>query len=133
MRVMLDSNILISALLFPSGRVDTLFRELVLNHTIVISSYVVDEVREVIRRKFPQKEKVIEKFFASISYEYVHTPRQMYIDEFVVRDFKDYPVVYSALHEEVDVLLSGDKDLSGLCVENMEILTPSQFLEKYSV
>lgn len=57
----------------------------------------------------------------------------MYIDEFVVRDFKDYPVVYSALHEEVDVLLSGDKDLSGQCVENMEILTPSQFLEKYSV
>ena len=48
MRVMLDSNILISALLFPLGRVDTLFRELVLNHTIVISSYVVDEVHEVI-------------------------------------------------------------------------------------
>lgn len=132
MRVMLDTNILISVLLFPSEKVDTLFRELVLNHTIVISSYVVDEIHEVIRRKFPQKEKVIEKLFASISYEYVYTPRQMYIDEFIVRDFKDYPVIYSAIHEEVEVLLSGDKDLSGLSVGNLEVLTPSQFIEKYS-
>lgn len=132
MRVMLDTNILISALLFPSKSINTLFEELVLNHTIVLSSYVIDEFYDVMKRKFPHKLDAVERFINSISYELVHTPKQMYIQEMEVRDIKDYPVVYTAMLEDMDVLLSGDKDLTVLRVKGIEILTPTQFLEKYS-
>lgn len=132
MRVMLDTNILISALLFPSGKVERLFKELVLNHTIVISSYVLDEFWEVMYRKFPHKKNVVEKFLEDISFEFVHTPQKIHIDKLELRDYKDYPVIFSAIIEKVDVLLSGDKDLAGVKIGKTEIMTPAQFVEKYS-
>jgi putative PIN family toxin of toxin-antitoxin system len=132
MRVMLDTNILISALLFPSTHVDALFEELVLNHTIVLSSYVIDELYDVMKRKFPHKMQAIDRFMSSIRYEFVDTPRQMYIQGIEVRDYKDYPVIYTAILAKVDVLLSGDKDLTVLAVQKIPILTPTRFLEEYS-
>jgi len=38
---------------------------------------------------------------------------------------------YTAIKEDVDVLITGDKDFSKIDVERPEILTPAQFLEKY--
>lgn len=61
MRVMLDTNILISALLFPSERMTKLFQNIVINHTMVLSSYVIDELHMVVERKFPNKVYVVEK------------------------------------------------------------------------
>ncbi len=55
MRVMLDTNVIISALLFPSERMNRLFETIVIEHTMVISSYVIDELHAVVERKFPQK------------------------------------------------------------------------------
>ena len=34
--------------------------------------------------------------------------------------------------EDVDVLVTGDKDFSDVEIEKPEILTPAQFLKKYS-
>ena len=44
---------------------------------------------------------------------------------------KDYPVLYTAIHEDVDILISGDKDFAEIYLERPEILTPAQFMEKY--
>lgn len=40
---------------------------------------------------------------------------------------KDYPVLYTAIREDLDVQFSGDKDFSDVNVERPEILTPAQF------
>lgn len=60
MRVMIDTNILISAIVFQN--MDRLVEKLQ-KHTLVISSYILDEAREVIRRKFPEYETSMEIFF----------------------------------------------------------------------
>lgn len=44
---------------------------------------------------------------------------------------KDYPVLYTAIREDVDVSITGDKDFSDVDVERPEILTPAQFLDRY--
>ena len=46
------------------------------------------------------------------------------------RDPADYPVLYSAIVEDVDVLISGDKDFAEVKVGKPEIVTPSEFMEK---
>ena len=68
MRVMLDTNVIISALLFPSERMNRLFETIVIEHTMVISSYVIDELHTVVERKFPQKVVAVEKLLAKIQY-----------------------------------------------------------------
>jgi predicted nucleic acid-binding protein len=49
-----------------------------------------------------------------------------------ILDKKDLPVLISAITEDVDILITGDKDFSEVEIEKPEILTPAQFLEKYS-
>jgi predicted nucleic acid-binding protein len=43
----------------------------------------------------------------------------------------DLPILATAIIEDVDILLTGDKDFEGLGLDRPEIVTPSQFLEKY--
>ncbi len=50
---------------------------------------------------------------------------------FEIRDVNDYPVLYTAIIENVDIFITGDKDFLGIGVEIPEIMTPADFMEKY--
>lgn len=100
-------------------------------HQMVLCSFVVDELKAVITRKFPQKIKVIDRLLVQMSYDFVYTPEEMETGLFQIRDTKDYPVLYTAIIEDVDILITGDKDFSDIEIEKPEILTPSEFIEKY--
>lgn len=133
MKIMIDTNILISAILFPSQNMNKLINTIADNHTIVLASYIIDELKEVINRKFPQKYKYLDSFLMELPYEFAYTPDIIDITKYpYIRDKKDLPVLVSAIIEEVDILITGDKDFSELDIEKPEILTPKEFLEKYS-
>lgn len=131
MRVMLDTNVLLSALLFPSKQMDRILTEVSMYHTLVLASVVIYELHEVIRRKFPAKEGVIDSLLAKMSYELVYTPHNIAPDRFLIRDKKDYPILYTAIVEGIDIFVTGDKDFMDLQIEKPEIITPSKFAEKY--
>ena len=127
---MLDTNILISMFVFKSmgSLIDTITKK----HTIVICSYVIEELHEVISRKFPSKNKDLESFLLKLPFELVYTPQMVDVnDMFVIRDADDEKVLYSAIIADVDILLTGDKDFSDVDIERPEIFTPHEFLEKY--
>ena len=46
MRIMLDTNVLISALLFPGTRMDTMMNNIFMEHKLVLSSYVCRRIEE---------------------------------------------------------------------------------------
>lgn len=129
MRVMLDTNILLSAMLFPGERMNALVHKASVENHLVISSYVLDELFDVIRRKFPRQEGIADKFLQRIPYELVYTPKHPEPGLFTIRDPDDYAVLYSAIMEGVDVFVTGDKDFSEVVLERPEIMTPAQFLE----
>lgn len=131
MRIMLDTNVLISMLLFPSNRLNQMVAFIWEEHQMVLCSFVVDELKAVITRKFPQKIKVIDRLLVQMSYDFVYTPEEMETGLFQIRNTKDYPVLYTAIIEDVDILITGDKDFSDIEIEKPEILTPSEFIEKY--
>ena len=131
MRVMLDTNILISALLFPSERMNLLISKIIAEHRLVLSSYVVDELLEVIARKFSRKIRTVELLLHRLPYEFVSTPEEPERGLFEIRDEDDYPVLYSAVTADVDVLVTGDRDFENLGLQRPEILTPAIFLTKY--
>ena len=127
---MLDTNVLISMMVFKSF--NAVIDKITQKHSIVLCSYVIDELHEVIERKFPNKQKDIEKFLMKLPFELVYTPKMIEEhDLFKIRDVDDEKVLYSAIIADVDILLTGDKDFSDIEIEKPEILTPSAFLEKY--
>ena len=46
---------------------------------------------------------------------------------------KDYPVIYTAIVEAVDILITGDRDFENLDIERPEIMTPNVFLERFGI
>jgi putative PIN family toxin of toxin-antitoxin system len=132
MRVMVDANILVSSILLESKRMDELFGCIFKQHTLVISSYTVEEVFETARRKFPDRVAIIDRILEKMPYEFVSTPQGMDMDLFEIRDPDDYPVLYTAIKENVDILVTGDKDLLSTNIEMPEIMLASEFIERYA-
>ena len=66
-----------------------------------------------------------------MSHELVYTPKEMEPGLFEIRDEKDYPVLYTAITEDVDILITGDKDFSEIEIERPDILTPTEFIAQY--
>lgn len=128
---MLDTNVLISLLLFPNPRMNAMMDRIFREYELVISSFVVSELKDVVQRKFPARGKAVDKLLLKMSYDLVYTPEEMDETLFSIRDAKDYPVLYTAIIEDVDILITGDKDFAGIEIEKPEILTPADFMAKY--
>jgi predicted nucleic acid-binding protein len=85
----------------------------------------------VVQRKFPDKKKVLEEFLKELPFELSYTPKNIDNSLFEIRDKKDYPILYSAIVEEVDNFITGDQDFSSVDINKPEILIPREFLDKY--
>ena len=128
---MVDTNVLISLLVFSSNKMNQMMECIFMEHQLVLSSYIVDELKDVVRRKFASKAVVVDALLAKMNYEYVYTPDLVDETLFEIRDVKDYPVLYTAILEDVDIVVTGDGDFSDVNVDKPEILTPAEFVEMY--
>ena len=50
---------------------------------------------------------------------------------FETRDEKDYPILYTAIVEDVDVFITGDEDFDEVVIDKPEIMTAAEFIAKY--
>ena len=131
MRVMLDTNILISMIFFPSDQTRRVASELGEKHRIILCDYVIDELQIVVERKFPHLMGALDEFFQGLPYELVYTPQSSLNDIADMRDVKDVPILTTAIMENVDLFMTGDKDFLVLDIDQPEIITMSQFEEIY--
>lgn len=131
MRVMLDTNILISAFVFKSATINEVIRKLSEEHEIVIASYCIEELKEVVSKKFKVELNKVDKFLKNFPFDLVYSPTNTEEKLFEIRDEYDYIILHTAIIENVDVLITGDKDFKDVKIKQPEILTAREFLEKY--
>ena len=132
MRILLDTNVMISAILFPNSVPAETVDIILLNHSLVICSYTVEEIAEVVERKFKHRQKAFNLFLNSLPFELIKTPLNIEPTNYPgIRDIKDLQILASAIKYKVDILITGDKDFAEIELERLEIVTPRQFLEKY--
>ena len=74
MRVMLDTNVVISDLIFGSPTIVKTERDIAAHHEMLLCTYVIDEAREVVARKWPGRVKDLERLLQEATYETVVTP-----------------------------------------------------------
>lgn len=98
---------------------------------MILSSFIIDELFAVTVRKFPEKRQAVDSFLSDLSYELVYTPRHMRGNLFKIRDINDYPVLYTAIIENINIFVTGDKDFLDVDIEAPEIMTPMDFIERY--
>jgi putative PIN family toxin of toxin-antitoxin system len=128
MRIMTDTNILISAILFPSSIAKRILERIVVEHQLVLCSYIIDELHKVFERKFWDKIEVLEPFLSELSFELVYTPKMFAVDEYPsIRDKNDLPILVSAILSDVDIFITGDKDFHSIDIEKPQIVTLKDF------
>ena len=131
MRVMLDTNVLLSALFFSGETLNKLMHKITAEHQLVLSSDIINELLGITRRKFPDKISKIEIMLSQLPYELVSSPEQPEPGLFEIRDVKDYPILYSAILGNVDAFVTGDNDFSEVDLKKPKIITPAEFIYKY--
>ena len=130
MKIMLDTNVLVSTIFFPNTQtsifLDKLFADA--RNEIVLCDYVIEELRTVVLRKFPAQRDAIDIFFYELPFTLVptHVPSK---DTPSMRDSYDEPILATALAENVDVLVTGDKDFHALNITKPLICTIADFCE----
>jgi len=132
MRIMIDTNIIISAILFPNSLPSRFVEEVTSKHSIVLCSHIIDELHRVFNKKFKDKLLYLEKFLSKFSFELVYTPQDIEIDKYPdIRDVADLPILVSAIVEDVDVIVTGDKDFFDVEIEKPEIITVKEYFGRY--
>ena len=130
MRVFVDTNIIISAILFPNAKVAKVFSHVIEKHTVIIASYIKEECKEVFEKKFPLKKEQLNIFFDGIRFEEFKTPEKIDEKKYPkIRDIKDLPVLVSAILSDSDILITGDKDFQDIKIDKPLIFTPSKYFE----
>lgn len=132
MRILIDTNILISAALNSHGTpYKAYLKAVTYPNKGIICDQNIEELWRIFNRKFPTKISMLEKFLAySLSViEVAATPEMEEDAEKLIRDVKDRPILRAALNAKADVLLTGDKDFLESGVADPKIMTAAEFLE----
>ena len=134
MRVMIDANVLLSAIVFRSANMLRVIEHASSgDNELVISSWVLGEVRRVVAKKWPGRASSLEALLLAMRYELVQTPPDDEIEWglFEIRAPMDYPVLYSAVFSDVDVFVTGDRDFAGVDVGQPTVLTPVDYVRAF--
>jgi putative PIN family toxin of toxin-antitoxin system len=130
MKILVDTNILISALLFPRSKPAKALLYTAEHHDMVLCDRNLYELRDVLKRKAPDTLPDAEVLLAELSYELIPAA---YHAQKLIRDVKDQPILDAAIVADVDIILTGDKDFLSLDMEHPKCMTVAQFLEAEGV
>ena len=130
MKVVFDTNILVSALVFPGGRGEAALRRIVEEQDqLVISKPIIDELLGILGRKFARDAE--ELAHAAVFLSELGTtvkPRQRLR---VVKDGPDNRILECAIAGRADAIVTGDKALLGLReYQGVRILSLRDYLEE---
>jgi putative PIN family toxin of toxin-antitoxin system len=126
MKVMIDSNVLVSAVYNLNSKPARVVRDVCENHELLLCDHIVAECYDIVGRKFPQHTSVLDKLLTSLGYSLVVAPRG---GGAAIADPKDAPILNAAIMENVDVIISGDSHFLSLDMKRPKVMTPAQYLE----
>lgn len=133
MRVLIDTNVLISAALNPnSAPFQSYVKAASYPNCGLICEQNVDEMKRIFNKKFPNRLAALDKFLsvALMTLELVPIPTDENAAEEQIRDVNDRLILRAAIEAKADVLLTGDKDFLESGVKIPAIMTPAEFLSQ---
>ena len=128
---MTDSNIIVSAILFPNSIVSKVFNHILDNNTLVLCDYIIKEVENVFLEKFPHRVSEMKTFIGRIKYRKFGSEKKSISIYPKIRDINDFPVLVMAIESNVDLLITGDKDFDGITIDRPRIMKPRKYIDEY--
>ena len=92
----------------------------------------ITELNKLIETKFKVSKTELDIFLRNFSFNLVESPLMPENKLFEIRDENDYIILYTAIIENVDIFITGDKDFNDVKINKPIIMTVSEFLNKFS-
>ncbi len=126
MKILLDTNVLISAFIF-GGQAGCLLSMLFESeYKLYVSDYIDQEFRKKLKDKWPEKVDDVYNLYHQMDINFCKSTEEM---QGMLRDVKDIPVLSDALYHHIDIILTGDKDFLEADIEYPLIFSPTMLLE----
>jgi len=128
LKVFLDTNVLVSAFI-TRGLCADIFRIILSEHDLILCTYVLTELEDVLKRKIDLPDEQISSILQYLrTFEIIadHTPPT----KIELRDKNDIPVISAALNSHSDIIVTGDKDLLEVSEKyGIKIVDPRTFFQ----
>lgn len=126
MKIMLDTNVLISALVFGGQAGKLLGLLFDSEHELYVSQYVDCEFKEKLEEKWPNKAQRVYNLYHQLNIRFCESTNDVLGE---LRDKKDIPVLSDAIFHHIDVILSGDRDFLEAKLNQPIVFSPAMMLE----
>ncbi|TGM74395.1 putative toxin-antitoxin system toxin component, PIN family [Leptospira mtsangambouensis] len=129
-KVLLDTNIYISAILF-NGKPKLVLQDLIDEAFVgYISNEILDEIEQTLAKpKFKLPNDFIQFAFEEIRNATTIIKNKPLKDYLNLRDRDDFHILETAFSANVDFIITGDKDLLTLeKIKGLKIITPDEYL-----
>ena len=129
MRVLLDTNVIISAVT-TRGLCADVFRAVLADHELVTCSQLLQEVRRILSTKFSLSEELIFEYLELINQDaFITEPNDL--PNVQITDKDDVEIIGAAIVGEADVFVTGDRELHGIkSIRKVRIMSPRAFWEE---
>jgi len=130
MNILVDSSTMYSAIAHP-GKVSMLIDLIIEKHTIVLSDYIIEELRRNLSQKLSKngRNNGLSRLDEFISFSIVKN-KEEYIGNLrsaiKLISKKDAPVLACGMLSDIDYLLSSDKEFGAVDTDRVNILTPKE-------
>ena len=129
MRVFLDTNVLASAAA-TRGLCSDVLREVFASHELIVSEYLIKELKRVLTDKFNLPRDIREEYIWLLHQDTI-VAEEADPPPIQLKDKSDIPILGAALQAKADVLVTGDLELQSLeRVGELLILSPRGFWER---
>jgi putative PIN family toxin of toxin-antitoxin system len=129
MRVLLDTNVIVSAIA-TRGLCADVFRAVLAAHELVTCPQVLQEVRRILSMKFGVPEPLMAEYLELIGQEAILSESKDLAD-LPIQDPDDAAIVAAAIGAQAQVLVTGDHELQGLRnIRQVRIISPRAFWEE---
>ena len=132
MKVVLDTNVLLSVFAFERGVCVDVFRRCVVRHEMVSSRYILDELQRHLTGKTTLAVDRVDAIISQVGgLATMVEPVTLPVD--ACRDPDDLPVLGTAIAAQADVLVTGDRDLLELTAAGgVSVVSPRAILDLWS-
>ena len=130
MRILIDSNVLISALFYPDSKPAKAMLHAADNHALILTDHNISELCRIAMEKFSDRQMDIDLFLAELTYELVSAPE---VPQKMIVDPNDAPILNAAIANGVDIIISGDKHFLELDIEWPKVMKPADYLKYVGV
>lgn len=129
MKIVFDTNVLISAFLTTTGPSQHVLSRALRKHHVILSPYILHEFQEKLTKKLAVPSHIVNDSLEFLKRK-AHILEPVYKEPVTLKDKKDIPVLKLALSYGVHYLITGDKELLelkkyGICT----VIRPREAME----